>query len=213
MPRVRDAIAAYIRKNKLDHPVIIGHSLGGMMALDLAAHEPDLTGKLVIVDSYPFLMGATNPNTTPEQAREIAAQIRGYIGGQSKDAYDAYVKSGVGMRSMVERDSDFQRLVAWGLASDRTAVGDWMAELYSIDMREDVARIKVPVLVMASYIGFQGATRAGVEANLKAQYAKLAGVEIQVTDKAHHFIMWDDPEWMFGLTDRFLGMAAAAGKK
>jgi len=62
----------------------------------------------------------------------------------------------------------------------------------------------VPALVMGSWIGYQGATHEGVEANLKLQYAKLKGVEIQVTDKAHHFIMWDDPEWMFGHLDRFL---------
>jgi len=38
--------------------------------------------------------------------------------------------------------------------------------------------------------------RQKTEANLGRQYAKLAGVEIQITDTARHFIMWDD-RWMF----------------
>ncbi len=201
---VRDEIAAYIRKNKLDHPTIIGHSLGGTMALDLAARYPDLPGRIVIVDSYPFLMGVVDPKATLESARNMAGQMRGYMSAQTQDMYEGYVKSGMSTRTMVEKDSDFQRIVAWGLKSDRTAVTDAMVELFTTDLRDDVAKIKVPALVMGSWIGYQGATHEGVEANLKLQYAKLKGVEIQVTDKAHHFIMWDDPEWMFGHLDRFL---------
>lgn len=210
LDRVREGIAAYIRNKKLDHPVIVGHSLGGFLALDLAAHYPDLPGRLVIVDSYPFLGGAGDPKATREQAREMAGQMRGYMSAQTQEMYEGFVKSGMSTRSMVEKDSDFQRIVAWGIASDRTAVTDAMVELYSADLREDIAKIKSPTLVMGSYIGFPGAKRESVEANLRLQYDKLKGVEIQVTDKAHHFIMWDDPEWMFSHLDRFLGPASEA---
>jgi pimeloyl-ACP methyl ester carboxylesterase len=204
LEQVREGIAAYIRKNKLDHPAIVGHSLGGFLALDLAAHYPDLPGRLVIVDAYPFMGGVADAKATAEQARAMAAQIRGYMVAQTQDMYEGYVRSGMSTRMMVEKESDFQRIVGWGLASDRTAVTDAVVEMFSADLRDDIARIKSPTLVMGSYIGFQGATREGVEGNLRRQYAKLQGVEIQVTDKAHHFIMWDDPEWMFGHMDRFL---------
>jgi hypothetical protein len=51
---------------------------------------------------------------------------------------------------------------------------------------------------MGTWIGYKDYTdHQKTEANLKAQYGKLAGVEIQVTDTARHFIMWDDPAWMF----------------
>jgi pimeloyl-ACP methyl ester carboxylesterase len=163
-----------------------------------------MPGQLVIVDSYPFLAGVTDSKMTMAQARANASQIRGYMSGQTQEMYEGYVRSGMSTRMMVEKDSDFKRIVGWGLVSDRTAVTDAIVELFTGDLREDVAKIKVPTLVMGSYIGFQGATREGVEANLRSQYAKLQGVEIQVTDKAHHFIMWDDPEWMFGNMDRFL---------
>jgi pimeloyl-ACP methyl ester carboxylesterase len=106
---------------------------------------------------------------------------------------------------MVEKDSDFERIVAWGLASDRTAVADAMGELFAADLRDDLARIKVPTLVFGSWIAYKQYTdHARIEATLRGQYAKLSGVEIQVTDTAHHFIMWDDPNWMFAHLDRFL---------
>jgi pimeloyl-ACP methyl ester carboxylesterase len=204
LERVRDSIVHYIRENKLVKPVIVGHSLGGTLALDLAARYPDVPGRIVIVDSYPFLMGVMGPDITPAKAREYRAQMRQYMGSQTQDAYERYVKSGVSTRSLVTKESDFDRITAWGLASDRTAVTDAMTELYGMDLRDDIEKIQCPALVMASYIGFPQATRAGVEANLKTQYAKLAKVEIQVSDHAHHFIMWDDPDWMFGHLDRFL---------
>jgi pimeloyl-ACP methyl ester carboxylesterase len=151
----------YIRTKKLVKPVIIGHSLGGSLALDLAARYPDVPGRIVIVDSYPFLMGVMGADITPEKAKEYTAQMRQYMGSQSQDAYERFVKSGVSTRSMVAKDSDFERITAWGLASDRTAVTDAMVDLYTMDLRDDVKKIQCPALVMGSYIGFPQATREG----------------------------------------------------
>ena len=208
LDRVRDGLADYIRKNKIEKPVIVGHSLGGFVALALAAKYPSLPGKLVIVDAYPFFGGLSDPEITPAKARENVAQMRQYMGAQTQDMYERYVKSGVATRMMVTKDSDFERIVAWGLASDRTAVTDAMSELFAADLRDDLANIKSPTLVLGTWIGASQYTdRQRTEANLRRQYAKLAGVEIQITDTARHFIMWDDPDWMFGQLDRFLGLA------
>jgi pimeloyl-ACP methyl ester carboxylesterase len=208
LDKVRDGLADYIRTHHLDHPVVIGHSLGGFLALDLAAHYPDLPGRLVIVDAYPFLAGIMDPTTTAAQAHENADQARKYMGAMSQDAYERYVKSGLSTRDMVASEDNFNRITAWGLATDRTAVADAMADMMGADLRDSITRIQCPTLVYGSWIGFKQYTdRAKTEANLRAQYAKLSGVEIQVTDTAHHFIMWDDPEWMFGHLDRFLAAA------
>jgi len=83
-----------------------------------------------------------------------------------------------------------------------------MSELFAGDLRDDLANIKSPTLVLGTWIGSSQYTdRQKTEANLRRQYAKLAGVEIQITDTARHFIMWDDPDWMFGQLDRFLSLA------
>ena len=205
LDKVRDGLADYIRKQKLDHPVIIGHSLGGFVALDLGAKYPELPGRLIIVDSYPFFAALANPQATPESARTSGAQMRQYMGSLTQEAYEHGVKSGISTRVMVEKESDFNRIVGWGLTSDRTAVADAMGELFTADLRDDIAKIKVPTLVFGTWIGYKPYTdHARTEATMRGQYAKLAGVEIQITDTAHHFIMWDDPNWMFGHLDGFL---------
>src|SRR5436305_1731639 len=40
LERVREDMAEYIRKNKMEKPVVVGHSLGGFLALDLASNYP-----------------------------------------------------------------------------------------------------------------------------------------------------------------------------
>ena len=77
--------------------------------------------------------------------------------------------------------------------------------VFGADLRDEIAKIKSPTLVMGTWVAYKQYTDlARTEAKLRAQYAKLGGVQIEVTDTAHHFIMWDDPSWMFGLMDRFL---------
>ena len=208
---VRDGLAAYIRDHKLAKPVIVGHSLGGFVAMALAVKYPDLPGKLVIVDFYPFFGGIMDPKATLETSRANAAQMRHYMDAQSQDDYERSVKSGAGTRTMVTKESDFDRIVAWGLKSDRTAVTDAMAELLSADLRDGLSAIKSPTLVLAAWAGYKqyGATHDSTLENLRSQYAKLAGVEFRITDTARHFIMWDDGPWMFEAMDRFLTPAAA----
>ena len=207
LDRVRDGLADYIRQKKLDHPIIAGHSLGGFLALALAAKYPDLPGRLVIVDAYPFLPGMMDPAATLASTQANATQMRQSMSAQSQDDYQRFVKSGVATRAMVTADANLDRIIGWGLNSDRTAVTDAMYEMFTSDLRDDIARIKSPTLVMLTWAGYgQYTDHQKTEANGRRQYAKLAKVQIEVTDTARHFIMWDDPEWMFARMDAFLGM-------
>ena len=203
----RDALAAYIRDQKLTRPIVIGHSLGGSWALALASRYPELVGPLVIVDSYPYFAGIADPNLPLEQAKKNSAQYSKAIASQTQEAYEAYVKAGTATRMMVTHDSDLQRLIAWGLKSDRTAVADAVNDVFGTDLRDGLTAIKSPTLVLGSWIAYKEYTdHDRTIANLTRQYANLKGVQIVVHDTARHFIMYDDPNWFFMQIDRFLGV-------
>jgi len=207
----RDAIVSYIRIHKLDHPVIVGHSLGGFLALDLAAKNPSLAGPLVIVDSIPFLTGVMRPGTTPDQARAGAADMRRYFDSMDNAAYEQSIRAGTNTRGMVASDEDHARIVAWSLASDRATVASAMTELFSADLRADLARIQSPTLVFASWIAYKPYTdHARIEATYREQYASLPHLKLVVSDTAHHFIMFDDPQWLFAQMDSFLSAQSPA---
>jgi pimeloyl-ACP methyl ester carboxylesterase len=198
---VREQLAAYIREKQLVKPVIVGHSLGGFIALDLASKYPELPGKLVIVDSYPSLAAIFQPEITTEQIKAQAAMTRQYMASQPADPKG----SDAAVRAMVTKDSDYERIASWSHASDRSAVVDAMAELYGSDLRENVSAIQSPTLVLATWIGYKDFTvREKVEASVKRQYEKLKGAGVRMSDTARHFIMYDDPQWFFAQIDGFL---------
>ena len=106
---------------------------------------------------------------------------------------------------MVTDPKDIERVVEWGAKSDRKVVADAMYEIMATDLRQDIARIKTPTLVLGSWVAYKAyAPKAAFEANYNAQYAKLPGVQVALSDIGRHFIMYDDPQWMVARMDEFL---------
>ncbi|MDX6325668.1 MAG: hypothetical protein QOK15_2022 [Nocardioidaceae bacterium] len=68
---VEDAVALV---EQLDHPVVIGHSLGGAVALNLGVRRPDLVRGLVLEDPAP--LGPGEPARNPARGREYLANLR-----------------------------------------------------------------------------------------------------------------------------------------
>lgn len=211
LTEARDQIAEYIRDNHLERPVIMGHSLGGDIALDLAAHDPELVGPVIIVDSLPFFAGAWFQAKTLAEAQPTIEQMRKGMEAMTPAQWEAMTKSGASTNAMATSEKDQKTLIEWGLASDQKTVTDAMIELVSTDLRPELNRIDTPVLVIGTWIGLQsfGVTKDSVTAEFKAQYASVKHLDLTIADKARHFVMWDDPTWFNTQVDGFL--AANAG--
>lgn len=205
LKRVRDELARYIRAHDLHDAVIVGHSLGGFVALDLAATYPDIVDALVVVDGAPFLTGLIRPGATSEDAKATAASMRRHFNSLDDEAYQQSVRSGASTRPMVTSEEDHARVMNWSLASDRATVTEAMTELLGADLREELAQIQSPTLVLATWIAYKPfMDHARIAAAYRDQFTHLKGVQISVTDTARHFIMYDDPQWMFSQIETFL---------
>ncbi len=201
---VRKDLAVYIRKNKMDKPVIVGHSLGGFMALWLAEQEPDLVGPLVIVDSLPFLAAIMQPGATVESVKPMAENMRKVFSGPPTEETEKQTQASI--KSMVTKPEDYEMILGWGKKSDRIAEGNAMYDMMTTDLRDDLDKITSRTIVIGTWIGFKqyGVTRDQVEKNFRDQYAKLKNYQLVLSDKARHFVMLDDPEGFFVATDAFL---------
>jgi pimeloyl-ACP methyl ester carboxylesterase len=211
LPTVESELASYIASRHLAKPVIVGHSLGGALALRLAADHPDVVGPLVIVDSLPFF-GAGFGAATAEEVRPIAEGIRASMARQTQAQHEATVRSGKYTNGMATSPADQQRIIAWGLASDRATSEATFADLFSSDLRPVLPHITAPALVIGTWIG-QGsgdAARAEVLAVFRAQYAGLSRLHFAMTDTARHFVMFDDLPWLTRQLDQFLADPDAA---
>jgi hypothetical protein len=54
---------------------------------------------------------------------------------------------------------------------------------------------------------------ARIDATYRDQFAHVKGVKISVTDTARHFIMFDDPQWMFSEIETFLTATPASAAR
>jgi N-formylmaleamate deformylase len=190
----RDAIIAYLRTQKIVHPVIVGHSLGGVLAMDIAAKAPDLPGRLIIVDSLPFFAGLMSPGVETEaDAQKLAAVISQGIGSANAEQFSQQQKLFIG--GMVTSPEQAAAVSAVTGKSDPATVEQAMSELIGRDLRPELPAIKCPVLVLGALADKVDAasTKERVEKDYRQQYKNLPQTRFQFFDHAKHFIMIDDP--------------------
>jgi pimeloyl-ACP methyl ester carboxylesterase len=201
LPRLRDELIEYIRSEKLDHPVIVGHSLGGFLALWIAETAPDVPGSLIIVDALPYLPAMLNPSATPETMRSEMAPMIAQMSASSQEVFDAIEKQSIS--TMITSPANLNKVAALCAGSDPKTTARALLELTTNDLRPGLGKITVPALVLvalADKVSFN--PKEAVLANYRKQYEGLRGARFQVFGDARHFIMVDDlPGFMNSLQD------------
>jgi len=189
---VAEEIARYVAAAHLKKPAIVGHSLGGTLAMMIAARHPELPSRVMVVDMMPFL-GAmfAGPNAKQEQLAAIAAQIKQGIASSTGEARRKQTEQTIA--GMVRTESMRPVAVQHGLASDPAVSGEAMSELITTDLRPELAKIKVPMTVLWVLPTGAPITEAQLTAFYKASYANVPQAVLTHVPDSAHFIMWDNP--------------------
>jgi pimeloyl-ACP methyl ester carboxylesterase len=189
---VAEEIARYISASHLDHPAIVGHSMGGSWAMIVAGRHPQLAGRVMVVDMLPFL-GAMfgGPGATPDSIRPIAEQIRQGIASSSGDARRRQIEQTIA--GMVRTEAARPVVVAQSLASDPAVSGQGMYDIIVSDLRPDLAAIHVPLTVL--YVLPAGAplTPEQIDQFYRLSYAGAPQAVLKRIPDSYHFIMLDEP--------------------
>jgi pimeloyl-ACP methyl ester carboxylesterase len=203
LPKVHDEIISYISQNHLDHPVVVGHSLGGTMALWIAATSPESVGKVVAVDGVPFLPVLMNPSANVKSIKPLAESVRAMLGKQTPTAFAASNKQSLGF--MITSSKDVEMIQKTSSLSDPKSVGEAVYEMFLMDLRPDMAKVQSPVLLLAAGSGFKTPEQQkGALDSYEAQIRGIPNCHVKLAVKARHFIMLDDPDFYFREIDAFL---------
>lgn len=190
---VAEEVARYISEEKLGKPALIGHSMGGTIAMMVAARHPDEVGKLMIVDMYPFVgQMFGGPNATSDSVRPIADAMRARSAKATPEERDRERRTSI--TSMINTESERAGPIEDGLASNPDTVANAFAELIVTDLRPELKAINVPTTAL--YVTPAGApfTDEQMDANYKAAYADIPGVTVKRVPNSAHFIMLDAPD-------------------
>lgn len=197
----QQAILDYIQRQQLTKPVVIGHSLGGYLALALASSAPEQIGGAINVDGLPALgvLFAESAARNTDQPQAAPA------------SFDPMLMA----KGMANNESWHQRIVNDMFRSDGMTSGRVMGELMQADLRPQLAALQVPVLTLgALQNGAPYSTPQQVQANYEKQLANAPTQfhRFAFAADAKHFIMADAPAWLNQQISQFLQVHAVSGE-
>ncbi len=182
-------IAAYAAK--LDHPALIGHSIGGLMALEIAAATPDAISRVLVVDALPFYSLLYGPTATAAAALPFAEKARAQILAMT-DAQFATAQTQT-MTMMSNTEAMRPTLIDWSLRSDRHVMAQAMYDAMIDDARPLLPAIKAPVTVLYAWDATMGQPQELADDTFQGAYAGLPAAKLTRIDGSFHFIMLDQP--------------------
>lgn len=189
LPKIKESVVNYISANKLKKPTLIGHSLGGALALWMASENDDYD-KIIVVDALPSTGALMMPNFNSE-----------YIVYDNPYNTQLLQMDDIAFEQMAEHMAQGMTLNTskkaiiknWILKTDRETYVYAYTDLLKLDLRDVVANIKAPLTILGATEPYGLDT---VKNTFQEQYKNLTNYTIKFADKSAHFIMFDQPEWL-----------------
>lgn len=200
-PMMRE-IADYIDDCIVDQgrpaPAVIGHSLGGLTAMMIAARDPKQVGKLMVVDSLPFFGMLFGPAVSVETIEPQAAALRKMLAAKSSAEADERT-----LQIMSATDAGRKQVKAWTAAANAQVAAQLVYEDMTTDLRPELAAITAPFTMLYP---FDAGTMPAemVDGLYRGAFASAKTIRMQRIDGSRHFIMLDQPDAFAAAVDAFL---------
>ncbi|SEN70035.1 Pimeloyl-ACP methyl ester carboxylesterase [Sphingomonas gellani] len=208
-PGVLDGIVADLHativQRRLNQPAIIGHSMGGLVGLMLAARHPTEVGKLMMVDSLPFFAATMAPPgvaITVAMVEPRAAQMRDAVAASYGKAPDP-AAAAAQVAGMTLNASYRPRLTEWAMRSDPRVAARAMYEDLTTDIRPELPKVRAPVTVVYAWNDTYP-RKEPAEAFFRQQFAGTATIDFKGIGPSAHFVMFDQSAQFQQVAGEFL---------
>lgn len=188
-------IAKFIEDNKIGKPIIICHSLGGGLAMAIAADYPDLLSKIIVVNTLPCLSALLNPTFKSKENTDCGKHFT-YITSLSDEQFYQLQKKTI--PSLLADTTMHELVISWSMKTDRHTFAELYCDFMNTDLREKIKRITCPTLILLE------ANFISLKPSIEEQYKNLKTAQLEYSKKGLHFVMFDDKQWYFEQLNKFL---------
>lgn len=191
----KDEIAEFIIDHEIDKPIVVGHSMGGGLALAIAADYPHLIGDIVVVDALPCLAAMMNPAFESQSDLDCTHIVEQMTSLPDEQFYQMQKMTA---NHLMLDTAKQELMVKWSMKSDRRTFAQMYCDFSNTDLRQKIGKIegKALILLEADFKKFKSA--------VEEQYKNLKNANLQYSNNGSHFIMYDDKEWFFNQLDEFI---------
>jgi pimeloyl-ACP methyl ester carboxylesterase len=167
---------AFIRDNGIANASLVGHGLGGMIAMQYALDHPDDVYRLILLD------------TAPKQL--ASAEEKALIGRQLIESYDHFVAQRYSVMS--PNDEVSKRIMDMALKTHAPSFVSLLMSSFDFDLTDRLTSLKVPMLVIGSEMMLPKAD--DVQPTLAAMgYGKARSLSFKRFAATGHYIMLEQP--------------------
>ncbi|NCP19661.1 MAG: alpha/beta hydrolase [Erythrobacter sp.] len=196
LPLLVDGLASYIEDNGLTDVHVVGHSMGGFTALNLALDHPEIVDEIMIVDSLPFfsvLMGMDSADAAEPQANQMRSMMVAQA-GMDMPAPDCEHPS-MQAQGMAKTPAAQCKVDQYSAQADLKVGAQLMYEIMTTDLRPRLSTLKVPVTMLYP-VDPPMVSAEMAQGIYPVQYAAAPDVTFVPVEGSRHFIMLDQPDAM-----------------
>ena len=189
-----EAVAEFIQEEELEDVIVVGHSLGGHIALRLALEHPNAAAKIIDIDGVPSSEFGGADLTPQERAAEVEAKLGPQFRNMSDDQAAGMLEQTARLTVTDRQRAD--ELTEMFLSTKTPVAVEYLIQGLKSDISDQLKNITTPTLVIAAT--GQGGADAAARADIREYWEKwLDGAEaftLLTFDDSRHFVMDDQPQ-------------------
>jgi pimeloyl-ACP methyl ester carboxylesterase len=190
-----------IARERIAGAAVVGHSLGGLVALMLAKAHPGDAGRLMIIDALPYAGTMFVPDATVAMVEPQARAMRDRMAAAYGRPADPAMARVTAERLATTAEAR-AKVAAWSAAADPRVAAQALYEDLTTDLRPDLAAIATPITLVYPYSDALPQARA--DAVYRDAYRAAPRVAFVPVGASAHFVMLDQPAAFAAALDAFL---------
>lgn len=185
-------LAAFLESQDIVYPTVVGHGIGGMVALRFALNHPHLCHRLILIDSIPRQIG-----TDDEKVAAASSLAEDY----NRFVYERFVR-------LSADDKVTERIVDTALRTHEASFTSIFMSTMEFDVTDELNGLSVPLLIIGSEMMFPSNedSRAILDA---VGFGHARALSFKRIELAGHFVMLERPVYVasvllaFGVTAEY----------